>query len=122
MPNKVKLLNAAPGGTTGTGYKVGTGKPPYTLRVFNGVTTAGAGKGVTIQSSNDSTDGTDGTWQQEVGVVGGKNYTEVATAPQDLVDLPDGTIVKLDHECKWLRGVTGSVTTVATLTLEILNP
>ena len=122
MANKVKLVNAQAAGVVGTGYRFDMARPPYTLRCSGGYTT-GVGQagtnGIKIESSNDSTTGLDGTWIQEVGVVGGANYTEQSTSAQDCVDLPDQTIVKIDHHCKWLRASTGAnLGGTATVTAE----
>jgi hypothetical protein len=118
MPSRVKLLNAAAPGTTGTRFRIGMGQPPYVIRVHGGFALGGSGnpgdKGVNIETSPDG--GT--TWAREVGFRGGENETE--TENGEAVDLSDKAIFIINHYAKHIRGVFGAnATGAATVFLEM---
>lgn len=108
MPSRVKLLNAAGGGVTGTAFKIGMGAQPYSIRVVGA-----SSNGVTIESSPD--DGT--TWQTEVGLFGGAGSDTALT--QSLTGMVDGDIGIIQHYVKDIRAKTGVSTNPATVYLEM---
>lgn len=117
MPSRVKLLNAAAPGTTGTTFKNGMGQPPYTLYTRGGYSLGGGStgaNGINIEVSDD-----DSNWMRGIGIVGGENYTEAATTIQELVDIPDKSVIMIQQYHKYIRAVSGaSMTGAATVVLE----
>jgi hypothetical protein len=121
MPNLVKLLNAANANTTGQGIKIANSKQPFTIRTSGGYALGGGAagtKGVQIQSSVDSTNGIDGNWFMEEGQLGGPNVTEAAPAANDLIDIPNLSIIRIDKPMKWIRAVANTFTGTATVEFE----
>ena len=118
MPSRVKLLNAAAPGTTGTPFKIGMGQPPYSIRVIGGFTN-GAGSagtnGVSIESSPNlspadpfptAAEIAAAAWNREIGIIGGENETETQTG--EAIDLHDKAIVIIQHYTQWIRAKTGA--------------
>lgn len=130
MPSRVKLLNAAAPGTTGTPFKVGMGQPPYTIRTqggyTNGSSTAGT-NGVNIETSEDlvpaqpfptAAEIAAATWARVMGIVGGPNETEQTTL--ETVDLHNLDTVVLQFYTRWVRAIAGSnMTGSATVYFEM---
>ena len=105
MPSRVKLLNVAAAGATGTTFKIGIGQPPYSIRVIGGFTngTGAVGtNGVNIETSPDN--GTN--FNRAIGIVGGENETETQTG--EMVDLHDKANCVIQYYCKHIRAKTGS--------------
>src|SRR6267142_1901674 len=108
MPSRVKLLNAAAPGTTGTPFRIGTGAPPYSIRVVGGFTN-GAGavgtNGVNIETSPDpiSTPDASANWNRAIGIVGGESPGFTETQPGEFVDLPDKANCVLQYYCQRIR-------------------
>ena len=117
MPSRVKLLNNATPGTTGTPFKIGMGQPPYTIRVWGGFTngagTAGT-NGVNIQTSPNlspakpfptAAEIAAAQWDIAIGEIGGENETEAQTG--ELKDLHDKANCMIKYYCRWIRAVSG---------------
>lgn len=117
MPSRVKLLATAAAGVTGTAFKNGMGQPPYTIYTRGGYTLGGGAagaNGVNIEVSDDGTN-----WMRGIGLVGGQNFTEASTTTQELVDIPNLSVVDIQQYHKYIRAVTGaSMVGSATVILE----
>jgi hypothetical protein len=117
MPSRVKLLSDEAASTTGTTFKNGMGQPPYTVYTRGGYG-LGAGatgtKGINIEVSDDGSN-----WMRGIGLIGGENYTEASTTTQELVDIPDKSVIDIAQYHKYIRAVSGSgMTGTATVVLE----
>jgi len=119
MASRVKLLDARLAGVTGLAFHNGMGQPPYTLETRGGYTLGGGAaglNGVNIQISNDNIN-----WQRGIGLVGGENFTEATTAVQELVDLPNLSVVAIQQYHKYIRATTGS-SMVGSATVVLQHP
>jgi hypothetical protein len=106
MPSRVKLLNAAAAGFTGTVFKSGMSGLPYSIYTQGGYGLGGGAagtQGVNIEVSHDNVQ-----WERGIGVVGGENYTEATSTVQELVDLPDKTVAYIQQHHTYIRAKTGS--------------
>lgn len=117
MPSRVKLLNTAAAGTTGSTFKIGMGQPPYSIRVIGGFMN-GAGatgtNGVNIETSPDG--GTN--WNRSIGIIGGENETETQTG--EMVDLHDKANCIIQYYCQHIRAQTGAnIVGTATVYVEM---
>ena len=114
MPGRVKLLNNAFGTVTGTPYRIGTAKPPYTIHIKGGFT------GTINIKTAASPDGTSGTFIDDFGEVGGPGV--IATEVKTLTGLTDQTIVNIRHYVSSIRADAVGVTAAgATVELEFLS-
>lgn len=114
MPGLVKLLNAVDtSGTSGNPIRVGTAKPPYSIRVQGGAASAGTG-GVDIQTSFDGV-----TYVNDFGDIGGDAVTEAEVAI--LTGLPDKTTAMIRHQVEYIKAVTGAaLSTAVTVYLDFV--
>lgn len=123
MASRVKLLNAAEAGTTGTPFKIGMGQPPYSIKT-TGTYTNGAGaagtNGVTVEVSPDlqhdyhdpnnpfptAAEIAAATWIHAVGTVGGDNESE--TQVGELLDLHTKANCFIPSYSMWIRARAGA--------------
>lgn len=109
MASRVKLLNAVTGSATGTSFKNGNAKPPYTIFLRGGYT----GTGVNIEFSDDNSN-----WVRGIGDVAGAGFTELATSPQELTSLPSDCVVIINAYTRFIRANAVSITGAATAVME----
>lgn len=109
MASRVKLLNAVTGSATGTSFKNGTAKPPYTLTFRGGYT----GTGVNIEFSDDNVN-----WVRGMGELGGLTPVEGPNSPQELTAIPSDAVAIVNAYTRWIRANAVAITGNATVVME----
>jgi len=126
MPSRVKLLNAAAPGTTGTPFRIGTGAPPYSIRVVGSFTNGSGGvgtNGVNIETSPDpiGTPDASATWDRAIGILGGQNISRTETTTAELVDMLQNDNAVIQYYCQRIRAKLGA-NAIGTATVYVEMP